>query len=121
MAKISAQELAELVPCPLERVRRLADLGILASDVEGGLFRSSDVHVVRLMDAFEEAGISLEDVARGVAAGELSFPLELFLTRAHGEGGHLRTNRRRTWALAGPTSSPKQRARLAAVRRRPCP
>jgi adenylate cyclase len=79
MAKISAQELAELVPCPLERVRRLADLGILASDVEGGLFRSSDVHVVRLMDAFEEAGISLEDVARGVTAGELSFPLELFL------------------------------------------
>jgi hypothetical protein len=79
MAKISAQELAELVPCPLERVRRLADLGILASDVEGGLFRSSDVHVVRLMGAFEEAGISLEDVARGVTAGELSFPLELFL------------------------------------------
>jgi hypothetical protein len=84
MAKISAQQLAELVPCPLERVRRLADLGILASDAEGGLFRSSDVHVVRLMDAFEEAGISLEDVARGVAAGELSFPLELFLPEPTG-------------------------------------
>jgi adenylate cyclase len=84
MAKISAQQLAELVPCPLERVRRLADLGILASDVEGGLFRSSDVHVVRLMDAFEDAGISLEDVARGVAAGELSFPLELFLPEPMG-------------------------------------
>ena len=40
---------------------------------------SSDVHVVRLMAAFEDAGISLEDVARGVAAGELSFPLGLFL------------------------------------------
>jgi adenylate cyclase len=34
---------------------------------------------VRLMDAFEEAGVSLEDVARGVAAGELSFPLGLFM------------------------------------------
>jgi adenylate cyclase len=78
MAKISAQELAELVPCPLERVRRLADLGILTS-LEDGMFPSSDVHVVRLMGAFEEAGISLEDVARGVTAGELSFPLELFL------------------------------------------
>src|SRR6266508_271080 len=84
MAKISAQELAELVPCPLERVRRLADLGILASQVEDGLFPLSDVHVVRLMDAFEEAGISLEDVARGVAAGELSFPLELFLPEPQG-------------------------------------
>jgi class 3 adenylate cyclase len=31
------------------------------------------------MAAFEEAGISLEDVARGVAGGDLSFPLGLFL------------------------------------------
>jgi class 3 adenylate cyclase len=31
------------------------------------------------MAAFEEAGISVENVARGVAAGELSFPLGLFL------------------------------------------
>jgi adenylate cyclase len=31
------------------------------------------------MDAFEEAGVSVEDVARGVAAGELSFPLGLFM------------------------------------------
>jgi class 3 adenylate cyclase len=31
------------------------------------------------MAAFEDAGISLGDVARGVAAGELSFPLGLFL------------------------------------------
>jgi adenylate cyclase len=31
------------------------------------------------MIAFEDAGIALEDVARGVAAGELSFPLGLFL------------------------------------------
>jgi class 3 adenylate cyclase len=31
------------------------------------------------MVAFEDAGISLEDVARGVAGGDLSFPLGLFL------------------------------------------
>jgi adenylate cyclase len=76
---ISAQELAELVPCSLEEVRRLEELGILAPDGEDGLFASSDVHVVRLMAAFEESGISLEDVARGLAAGELSFPMGLFL------------------------------------------
>jgi hypothetical protein len=30
MAKISAQQLAELVPCPLDRLRRLAGLGNVA-------------------------------------------------------------------------------------------
>jgi adenylate cyclase len=79
VARISAQELVELVPCSLEHVRRLEDLGILRRHEEDGLFPSSDVHVVRLTAAFEEAGISLADVARGVAAGELSFPLGLFL------------------------------------------
>jgi class 3 adenylate cyclase len=79
VAKVSAQELAELVPCSREYVRRLADLGLLPSEEDGGLFPSSGVHVVRLMAAFEEAGISLDDVARGVAGGDLSFPLGLFL------------------------------------------
>jgi adenylate cyclase len=76
--RISAQELTELAPCSSEHLRRLAELGILERD-EDGSFPSSAVHVVRLMAAFEEAGIALEDVARGVATGELSFPLGLFL------------------------------------------
>jgi adenylate cyclase len=78
VARISAQELAELVPCGDERVGRLVDLGLLAPG-EDGQFPSSDVHVIQLMAAFEEAGIALEDVARGVAGGELSYPLELFM------------------------------------------
>jgi adenylate cyclase len=78
MARISAQELAELVPCPLENVRRLAALGLLDAD-DSGLFPPSDVHVVRLMAAFEDAGFSLEDVARAVETGALSFPLGLFM------------------------------------------
>jgi adenylate cyclase len=76
--RISAPELAELVPATADQIRRLEELGLLEQDGDGS-FPSSDVHVVRLMAAFEEAGISLEDVARGVAAGELSFPLGLFL------------------------------------------
>jgi adenylate cyclase len=84
VAKISAQELAELVPCSLENVRRLEALGLLNADEGDGLFPASDVHVVRLMAAFEEAGIALEDVARGVAAGELSFPLGLFMPEPSG-------------------------------------
>jgi class 3 adenylate cyclase len=79
VARISAQELAELVPCPLEQVRRLEELGILQRDESDGRCSSADVHLVRLMAAFEEGGIALEDVARGVATGDLSFPLGLFL------------------------------------------
>jgi adenylate cyclase len=78
VSRISAQELAALVPCSPEHVQRLEELGLLHAD-DAGRFAPSDVHVVRLMAAFEDAGISLEDVARGVAAGELSFPLGLFL------------------------------------------
>ena len=78
MGRISAQKLAELAPCPPEQLQRLEALGLLVPDGDGS-FSTSDVHVVRLMAAFEEAGISLEDVARGVASGELSFPLGLFL------------------------------------------
>lgn len=79
MTTISAQELAELVPCPLEDVRRLHELGLLEPHEEDGLFSGAAVHVIRLMAAFEEAGIALEDVARGVTTGELSFPLGLFM------------------------------------------
>ena len=78
MSGISAEELAELAPCSREQVGRLEALGLLEADADG-LFPSSGVHAVRLMAAFEDAGISVEDVARGVAAGELSFPLGLFL------------------------------------------
>jgi adenylate cyclase len=79
VAWISAEKLAELVPCPPEEIRRLEELGLLEPQRENGLFASADVHVVLLMAAFEEAGMSLEDVARGVSTGELSFPSGLFL------------------------------------------
>ena len=78
MAELTSQQLAELVPCADGDVDRLQALGLLTPD-EHGLFPSSDVHVVRLMGAFEEAGISLEAVAQGVATGEFSFPVGLFL------------------------------------------
>ena len=78
MAALTPEQLAELVPCPAGDVDRLRELGLVTPD-ENGLFPSSDVHVVRLMGAFEEAGISVEAVAKGVAAGEFSFPMALFL------------------------------------------
>ena len=62
MPKISAQELAELVPCPLEEVQRLIELGILESQDGDHRFDRSQVHVVRLMAGFEAAGISVEEL-----------------------------------------------------------
>jgi adenylate cyclase len=77
VGRISAAELSELAPCSPEQVERLQGLGLLSGGEDG--FPSSDVHVVRLMAAFEDAGVSVEDVARGVETGELSFPLGLFM------------------------------------------
>lgn len=77
MGRISAAELAELAPCSPEQVERLQGLGLLNGGEDA--FPSFDVHVVRLMAAFEDAGVSVEDVARGVETGELSFPLGLFM------------------------------------------
>ena len=79
MPRISAQELAELVPCTPAQVQRLAELGILEPQGGDDSFDSSQVHVVRLMAGFEGAGISVDDVARGVRSGQLSFPLGLFM------------------------------------------
>jgi adenylate cyclase len=73
VAGISAQQLAELALCPPAHVERLLELGLLEADDEG-LFAPLDVHVVRLMAAFAEAGIPLEDVAHGVEDGQLAFP-----------------------------------------------
>jgi adenylate cyclase len=84
VARVSVQGLAELAPCSPDYVQRLAELGILGPRDEDGSFAASDVHVVRLMASFEESGIPLEDVARGVAGGDLSFPLGLFLPEPEG-------------------------------------
>ena len=78
MTRISAQELDDLAPCPPAHVQRLLDLGLL-SPGEDELFAPVDVHVVRLMAAFADAGIPLEDVARGVVEGQLLFPPGLSL------------------------------------------
>ena len=70
-------DFADLVPCPPEQVRRLDELGLLDGHHEDGQFAPSAVYVVRLMGAFEEAGVPLDDVARAVAADKLTFPLFL--------------------------------------------
>jgi adenylate cyclase len=70
---LSEAELAERSACPVERIEELVGLGILVPRDEDGPFYPKDVHRVRLMQAFEDAGIELDLIARGVKAGKLSY------------------------------------------------
>jgi adenylate cyclase len=70
---LSAAEIAERSGCSVERVQELERLGILVRRSDDGPFAARDVHRVRLMQAFEDAGIELEVIARGIAAGKLSY------------------------------------------------
>ncbi len=77
---LSEAELAERSGCSVERVRELVRFGILVPRDEDGPFAATDAHRVRLMHAFEEAGIEIELIARGIASGKLSYEnLALFL------------------------------------------
>ena len=79
---LSEAELAERSGCSLERVQELARLDILVPRDCDGPFDANDVHRVRLMQAFEDAGIEIELIARGITAGKLSYEnLALFLPK----------------------------------------
>ncbi len=71
-ARLSEAELAERSERPPALVRRLVELGILRPG-EDGAFTSGDVPLVRVVASFEENGIALEDIAAGVASGDLDF------------------------------------------------
>jgi adenylate cyclase len=70
---LSEAELAERSASSVDKVLELERLGILVRRGDDGPFAARDVHRVRLMEAFEAAGIPLEVIAQGVAAGKLSY------------------------------------------------
>ena len=77
---LTEAEIAERSGCSVERIQELEGLGILVRRDEDGPFGAQDVHRVRLMQAFENAGIDLDLIARGIAAGKLSYEnLALYL------------------------------------------
>jgi adenylate cyclase len=71
--RLTEVELAERSACPVGRIDELVRLGILVRRDEDGPFSAKDVHRVRLMKAFEDAGIDLDLIARGVASGKVSY------------------------------------------------
>jgi class 3 adenylate cyclase len=71
--RLTEVELAERSACLVGRIDELVRLGILVRRDEDGPFSAKDVHRVRLMKAFEDAGIDLDLIARGVASGKVSY------------------------------------------------
>ena len=67
---MSEQELAGLAETTADRIRELTRLGLLRA--QGGSYAAGDVHRVRLVDAFEAAGVPAEALARASAEGTIS-------------------------------------------------
>ena len=72
MVSLSKEDLAERAGVPEVTVDRLVELGIITIAKDGS-FRHPDVYRVRLLDACDRAGMSLEALANAVAVGNLSF------------------------------------------------
>jgi adenylate cyclase len=70
---VNAAELARQAGTTPEQIERLAELGLLPARRGDEPFGVEDIHRVRFAQALEDAGISLEDIGRLVAAGLYSF------------------------------------------------
>lgn len=68
---ISADDLALRLGVARERVEQLADLGAVERDLDGR-FDPGDVHRVRLLLAFEEAGVPIGALLEASRAGAIS-------------------------------------------------
>ena len=69
--RFTADELALRLGVPVERVAELADRGILERDA-AGTFDPGDVHRVRLLQAFEDAGVPLDALEAASRVGPRS-------------------------------------------------
>jgi adenylate cyclase len=80
----SETQLAERSGASIEHVRNLAALGILTPQGDGS-YRPSDIQRVKLANALEASGISLEDIGQAIRSGHLSFSfLDLLFTQPAG-------------------------------------
>jgi adenylate cyclase len=69
--RVSAEELARRLGVPPDRVERLAEIGVLEPDGDGR-FDPGDLHRVRLLSGFDEAGIPLDALVAADRAGRIS-------------------------------------------------
>jgi adenylate cyclase len=84
MEGLSNDALAERSGASPAHIERLVELGILSPYTDGS-FRPSDIQRVKMIDALERSGISVEDIGKAVTSGHLSFAfLDLLFTEPKG-------------------------------------
>jgi hypothetical protein len=71
---LTEDELAARAGVSLERVKRLAKLGVVQASETDGTFRVIDVQRIRVAEAFVDSGLAVEDLGRLVAEGHVTFP-----------------------------------------------
>jgi adenylate cyclase len=69
--RITATELALRLGVGRDRIDQLADLGVIVRDAKGR-FEAGDVHRVRLLNGFEDAGVPLDALVAASQAGRIS-------------------------------------------------
>ena len=72
MERLSVEELAARSGSSVDRIRRLAGVGLLEPDDDGS-FAMAAINRVRLADALDREGVPLEDMGEAKASGQLSF------------------------------------------------
>jgi adenylate cyclase len=71
---LTEAELAARAGVSLDRVLRLAELGIVQANESDGTFRPIDIQRIRVAEAFADSGLAIEDLGRLVAEGHVTFP-----------------------------------------------
>ncbi len=95
MASLSREQLAEQAGVDLHFVDRLIDIGALEGAHRSGSFGSTDLSRVRLLRAWEDAGLQAEGIIGLVRKGGLSIEWlsAPVMTRARPAGRHDRRSR----------------------------
>jgi class 3 adenylate cyclase len=81
--RLTLEELSQRLGLEPVRVRRLADAGAILRDPDGA-FAPGDVHRIRLLAAFEAAGVPMDALGAAYRSGEVTFA---FYDRLHPEPG----------------------------------
>ena len=71
---LTQTELAERAGVSLDRVQRLAELGVVQASEGDDKFRPIDVQRIRVAEAFADSGLAIEDLGRLVVEGHVTFP-----------------------------------------------
>jgi hypothetical protein len=71
---LTQSALAARAGVSLDRVQRLAELGVVQASEEDGSFLPIDIQRIRIAEAFADSGLAVEDLGRLIDEGHVTFP-----------------------------------------------